>query len=544
MPGFPPTHPDRYYVAEPTYDNSQPRRVPNPIPQQGPAYAGPSVGQQARYESSAMQQRLMQDMPHVRDNLELVEKFRNFSGRTGTGFEHFVNWANSRNINLLQHLEQGNLSLWRWGYVPPRDQQEINKFLDRLGHLRSVTSRSQIENDNLIRDVFLPYPQPLQIPGRGAVSHLSYYEKSGVHFSRDTFLDLTRFVNDRAWRQSGVPQSDTASSISHASESFDSDAPEALSTKSVRAQEQNRKEKGITLGKAAPDNRGLLNAYMKYFGPANGKYKRQIENFHVWMALERRTLVVSDDELDEEQLNAAILARNRTVDDYYATLDPDDMVAKHFIEDLVGFLEEVRWTKPSIAIDTNLFKSLECPITLHGIEDPQILASGHNIGGSEKESLLSDEGLLITCPITRHLQPSHLCVSNRALDDLTHNYRHYQFMLRNGEIPAVLNVPGTDEIMRDPVIILEECNDGDGDPLEPGTTISAVDARRWGIQIDQVHAVENRALKAYIEEAIEAGHIVISDDEDERLSNFELLADAAQRPASQHRSLSQLLNFP
>ncbi|EJL88932.1 hypothetical protein PMI16_02078 [Herbaspirillum sp. CF444] len=540
MPGFPIPPQGEYYAGEHPYDNRQPQRATNPIPQHGPVHAGSSVGQPVRYENNAVQQRLMHNMPHVQDNLELVTEFRNFSGRTGTGFEHFVNWANSRNINLLQHLEQGRLSVWRWGHYPPQDRQEINKFQDRLGYLQSVASRSQIENDNPIRDVFLRYPQPLQIPGRGAVSHLSYYEKSGAHFSRDTFNDLTQFIDSRAWRQSDVPQSDTASSISRSSESLASEplaiaTSEAFPTKSVRGQEQNRKEKGITLGKEAADNRGLLNAYRKYFGPINGKYNRKIEDFQIWMERRNPPLVVSNNEQNEEVLSAAILARNRTIDEYYATLSPDDDVAKHFIEDFVGFLEEVRWTRPSIAIDTDSFNSLQCPITLQGIEDPQILGSGHSISGSAKENLPSDDGL-IECPVTRNLQPNYLCVPNRALDDLTHNYRHYRFMLRNGEIPDVLKVPGTDEIIRDPVVILQECNDGDGDPLEPGTTISTLDARQWGIQIDQVHAVENRALKAYIEEAMNAGHIAVpyDDDDDESISNLSILAP--------HPSQSQLLS--
>jgi hypothetical protein len=468
----------------------------------------------------------------IPDNFELLHKFEQFSERAEPEFNSFVRWANDRGINLKQYLERDQLNFWRWGFVPQHDQQQIGNFVDRLGYLRSVASRSRVENDNPIRDVLLPYRPPLQGPGGRSISAFSYYEKSGVHFSKRVFNKFKGFVDSGAWRFSVEEQSTASSSTSSLPQS---EVVSTLSVKSVRAQAQSRKEKGIIHGMAAADNNSLLKAYTKYFGPANGKYNRQADALLAWTMIERRNLVVSANEMDDEAQEAAIRNRNGAITDYYAALALDNIDAKDFIEDFVGFLEEVQWTKPSIAINTELLKSLQCPVTQYGIENPQVLVSGHNIGKKELEELQDGDGV-IRCPTTRTLQPAYLCVPNHALDDLTHNYWHYRFMMQNGKIPDVLKTPGTDEIIEDPVIILQE-HDGDGETLEPGTTIGAGDAARWGIPIDQVHAVRNHALREYIQEEMRNDYVepdMVSDDDDDSahspdISSFSLLAPPSAR---------------
>ncbi|CAN7528454.1 hypothetical protein [Duganella sp. LjRoot269] len=532
MPNFPePSYGGSYWGGQ-SYGVSRPRNDPNHHIQSVPAHAGTSIRQHDQYPlqgSRSAQQRLINnlDASVIQDNLELLHKFEQFSERAEPEFNNFVRWANERGINLKQNLEGGQLNFWRWGFVPQHDQRQIGNFVDRLGYLRSVASRSRVENDNPIRDVFLPCRPPLQGPGGRSISALSYYEKSGVHFSKRVFNKFKGFVESGAWRASMEPQSTTSSSTSSLPQS---EVVPAFSVKSVRAQAQSRKEKGITHGMAAADNNSLLKAYTKYFGPANGKYNRQADAFLAWTMRERRNLVVSANEMDEEAQDTAIRNRNNAITGYYATLAPDNIDAKDFIEDFVGFLEEVQWTRPSVAINTELFKSLQCPVTLYGIENPQVLVSGHSIGEKEMEELTDADGM-IRCPITRTVQPSYLCVPNHTLDDLTHNYWHYRFMMQNGKIPDVLKTPGTDEIIEDPVIILQE-HEGDGETLEPGTTIGARDAARWGIPIDQVHAVRNHALREYIQEEMRNDYVeadTVSDDDGDStpstaLSSFSLLA--------------------
>jgi hypothetical protein len=463
----------------------------------------------------------------IPDNFELLHKFEQFSEQAEPEFNNFVRWANDRGINLKQNLEGGQLNFWRWGYVPQRDQQQVGNFVDRLGYLRSVASRRHVENDNLIRDVFLPCRPPLQGPGGRLISALSYYEKSRVHFSKRVFNKFQRFVGSGAWQATVEQQSTAASSTSSPPQP---EAASVFSVKSVRARAQGRKEKGITHGMAAVDNKSLLKAYTKYFGPANGEYNRQADALLAWTERARRTLVISGNGMDDETQDEAIRNRNSAIVDYYNTLSPNNIGAKDFIEDFVGFLEEVQWTRPSIAIDTELLKSLQCPVTLFGIENPQVLVSGHSIGEKEMERMADADGM-ISCPITRTVQPSYLCVPNHALDDLTHNYWHYRFMMHNGKIPDVLKTPGTDEIIEDPVIILQE-RQVDGETLEPGTTIGARDAARWGIPIDKVRAVKNHALRVYIQEEMRNDYVeadMVSDDDGDStpstsLSSFSLLA--------------------
>lgn len=161
MPNFPePSYGGSYWGGQ-SYGVSRPRNDPNHHIQSVPAHAGTSIRQHDQYPlqgSRSAQQRLINnlDASVIQDNLELLHKFEQFSERAEPEFNNFVRWANERGINLKQNLEGGQLNFWRWGFVPQHDQRQIGNFVDRLGYLRSVASRSRVENDNPIRDVFLP----------------------------------------------------------------------------------------------------------------------------------------------------------------------------------------------------------------------------------------------------------------------------------------------------------------------------------------------------------------------------------------------------